>query len=103
MVSKKAQQLSIDEVKHIAKLAKLSLTSDEIKKLQKQLSQVLQSFTLLNKVKTDNVSKTSQVIDLKNILRADEPGLSLTVNQVLKNSQHQYKNYFVVPSVFKND
>ena len=64
--------LTEQQVRHVAKLARLSLTDDEVKKFSGQLSGVLEYVDILKEVDTDGVEITSQVTGLKNVLRKDE-------------------------------
>jgi len=66
-----------DEVRHIAKLAQLKLTEAEVKKFQRQLSEILTYVEQLKKVKTKNVEPTGQVTGLENIFRQDKQAASL--------------------------
>ena len=61
-----------EEVKHIALLARLGLTDEEIKKLSSELTGILSYVDLLNEVDTDNVEPTSQVTGLENVYFDDE-------------------------------
>lgn len=65
-------KLSKDEVKKIAKLARLELNEDEIKQYADQLSDVLEYVDKLKEVDTENVEITSQVTGLENVYRQDE-------------------------------
>jgi aspartyl-tRNA(Asn)/glutamyl-tRNA(Gln) amidotransferase subunit C len=64
----------IDEkqVKHIAKLSRLELTDDEVKKFSVQISDILEYAEMLKQVDTDGVEETSQVTGLKNVTQADK-------------------------------
>ncbi|MFC1655930.1 Asp-tRNA(Asn)/Glu-tRNA(Gln) amidotransferase subunit GatC [Patescibacteria group bacterium] len=64
--------ISEDEVKHIAKLARLTLTEKEIKTFSTQLSDVFEYVELLNSVDTEGVEETSQVTGLQNVTEKDE-------------------------------
>ncbi len=64
--------LSEDQVKHVAKLARIKLTDAEVKKFGKQLSAVLSYMDILNEVDTEKVAETSQVTGLKNVMEKDE-------------------------------
>lgn len=63
--------LSEDQVKHVAKLARIKLTDAEVKKFGKQLSAVLDYMDILNEVDTKKVTETSQVTGLKNVMEKD--------------------------------
>ncbi len=61
-----------DEVRHIAKLAKLKLDDQEVTKFTDQLGSILDFFGQLQEVDTENVEETSQVTGLRNVTRTDE-------------------------------
>lgn len=65
-------QLSYEQVKHIAHLARIELTEDEVKKFTTQLTDILNYVSKLEEVNTDNVEPTAQVTGLENIMREDE-------------------------------
>lgn len=64
--------LSDDQVRHVAKLARMQLSDEEIAKFSKQLSDVLDYMDILSQVDTDNVPETSQVTGLTNVMDEDE-------------------------------
>lgn len=64
--------LTEEEVRHVAKLARLDLSDEEIKKFATQLSSVLDYMEILKEVDTSEVAETSQVTGLKNVMRKDE-------------------------------
>lgn len=67
--------LSEEEVRHIAKLARIALSDEEVKKFQSQLSGVLDYVDILKEVDTTNVAETSQVTGLNNVMEKDEVGV----------------------------
>ncbi len=64
--------LSDDEVRHIAKLARLELSDAEVKKFSKELTSILQYIEVLNELDTENVEPTAQVTGLTNVFREDQ-------------------------------
>ncbi len=64
--------LNKDQVKHIAKLARLGLTEAEVEKFAPQLSSILEYVAVLEEVNTDKVEGTSQVTGLQSVTRKDE-------------------------------
>ena len=64
-------ELSQEQVRHIAKLARLGLSDDEVKKFSTQLTNILQYVEVLSEVDTSSVEATSQVTGLKNVMRPD--------------------------------
>lgn len=91
---KKNSKLTIDEVKKVARLAKLEIKSNEIEKFRAQLTEILKYFQILKKVKTDKVAPTSQVTGLVNISRADFTRTSLPVKEALSGSQSIHDGLF---------
>lgn len=92
-------KISQEEVRKIAKLADLKLTSGESKRFQKQLSDVLDYVAVLDELDTSKVKPTSQVTGLKNITRVDETEPSLSAEQALSNTKDKYNEYFRVSAV----
>jgi aspartyl-tRNA(Asn)/glutamyl-tRNA(Gln) amidotransferase subunit C len=64
--------IDIEQVKHIAELARMNFTAQELEKFQKDLSAILDYVDKLKEVDIEGVSPTSHSIDLKNITRIDE-------------------------------
>ena len=64
--------LTEEEVRHIAKLARLTLSDDEVKKFSKELSSILEYIDMLQELDTENVEPTAQVTGLENAYRKDE-------------------------------
>jgi len=94
-------KLSEEEVKHVAKLAKLNLTEQEIKKFQGQLSEVLNYIDILKKLDTKKIEPTNQVTGLENIFREDQTSLSLLSKEVLANAKEKNNDLFVIKAIFK--
>lgn len=66
-------KLTKDQVRHIAKLARLQLSEEEVEKFTTELTAILQYVEKLNEVNTDDVEPTAQATDLRNVLRSDAP------------------------------
>lgn len=99
--SKKKVQLTTEEVRHVADLAKLRLSEEDIAKFQKQLTDIVEFVGKLQEVDTNNVEPTSQVTGLENVLREDEVKPSLPQEKVLKNASRKHNGYFVVDAIFE--
>lgn len=100
MINKKAK-LTKEQVLHIAKLAKLTLSEKEIIKFQKQLSDILGYIEVLNELDTSKVKPTSQVTGLENVLREDKVGKCLTKKEALSNAKNKHEGYFKVKAIFE--
>lgn len=98
---KESAKLTINEVRHVAELAKLRLTDEDVTKFQKQLTDIVDFVGKLKKINTENVEPTSQVTGLENVFREDEVKPSLTQEEVLSNAKRKYNGYFVVDAIFE--
>ncbi len=101
MNDKNKKTLSEDEVKHIAKLANLSLSNEEVKKFQGQLSETLNFIQVLNELETDKTEPTCQVSGLSNIFRQDEIKTSITQAESLANAPSRSDGYFKVKAILE--
>lgn len=93
------------EVLHLAKLAKLELTEEEIPLFVDQLSPIVDYFKELNEVDTDKVIETSQTTGLTDVLRADTitPVNTLSQDKALSEAFETHNGYFVVPAILDKD
>jgi aspartyl-tRNA(Asn)/glutamyl-tRNA(Gln) amidotransferase subunit C len=101
MLKNKNLKLTVDEVKHVAELAKLELTPKELKKFQIQLSQVLDYVSQLSKVNTKEIEPTSQVTGLDNVFRDDHTRPSLTQKEILSGTKQVKNGFFKVKAIFE--
>jgi aspartyl-tRNA(Asn)/glutamyl-tRNA(Gln) amidotransferase subunit C len=92
--------ISREEVLHIAKLAKLKLTEEEVRLFQEQLGKLLEHFQKLSKVDTESVEPLRHTLSIENVLREDEPRKSLSPEEALKNAPKRQGGYFEVPGTF---
>lgn len=93
-------ELSHEEVRRIAELAKLHLTEHEVALYAGQLAHVLDAFQTLRQVDTEHIPPTASVLPLKNVLRADVPAAPLTPEQVTANAAHAMDHQFLVEDIF---
>ncbi len=91
--------LTREEVLHIAKLAKLHLSEDEIKTYQEQLGRILEYFKKLQELDTSHVEPMKHVLKVHNVFRADEPRPSVSAEEALKNAPKRRDDFFEVPKV----
>ena len=97
-------KLTTDEVKHIAKLSRLNLTEEEIKKFQGQLSKIVDYISQLSEVDTSALVPTSQTTGLENVFRLDEIKLSsLNQDEALSGTDKTYNGYFVVDAILDKE
>ena len=94
-------KLSLDEVEHIAELARLRLSEDEKARYREQLSEILDYAARLQAVDTSGISPTSSVLLARSVLRKDEPRPGLSLEEVLRNAPETEKGQFRVPPVLE--
>lgn len=94
-------KLTLVEVEHIANLARLDLTDEEKEQYRQQLSDILEHVARLQELDTAGIPPTSSVLPGALRLRADEPGHSLPVDEVLSNAPDKKKDQFRVPPVLE--
>lgn len=93
--------LTKDQVKHVAKLANLPLTSEEEEKYPEQLSKILEYVEKLNEVDTSKVDPTFNVSGQSNIQAKDEVGdCTLSQDEALSNAPQKKEEMFVTKGVF---
>lgn len=96
--------LTTGEVKHLADLARIKLSDEEVPQLQSDLSKILEYVDALKQVNTDGLPEIAQVTGIKNGLRADEPTQVSPEEReaILKNAPATEGDYFKVKEVFKS-
>jgi aspartyl-tRNA(Asn)/glutamyl-tRNA(Gln) amidotransferase subunit C len=90
--------LDRDQVLHVARLARLALTESEVDRMADELSNVLDHVDRIRELDLDGVPPTSHVIEVGNVLRADEPTPSLPRELVLEQAPEPVDGSFGVPS-----
>ena len=91
------------DVEHVAYLARLGLTGDELTRLEGQLNHILDQYEKLAELDTDDIPPTAQTIELANILRDDVAMPSLPPEAVLANAPERQGDFFVVPAILGGD
>jgi aspartyl-tRNA(Asn)/glutamyl-tRNA(Gln) amidotransferase subunit C len=91
--------LSRADVEHVAHLARLGLTEEELTRFEGQLNHILDQYAVLAGVDTDAIPPTAQTIELENILRDDAARPSLSVDEALANAPARDGDFVVVPAI----
>jgi len=81
--------LTKDEVRHIAELARLNLTDEEVEKFTKQFESIFEVLDTLQEVDTEGVEETAQVTGLKNVMRDDVLDCEYDREEMLRSSQRE--------------
>ena len=87
------------DIEHVARLARLELTADEMVKLREQLGAILEHAAKVGEVATADVPPTAYAIPRSNVLRPDEVRESLPVEDVLANAPEREDDRFKVPRI----
>ena len=95
-------KLSKEEVLHVAKLARIRLTKEEIEKYQVELKKLLNDVEKINDVKGYDDEMLIATWEENAKLREDKPGEMLNPKEVLENAPHHSGNYISVPVVINN-
>jgi len=90
-----------DTVKYVAHLARIELKTKEIEKLSGELKDILDFINKLNNADIHNISPTSHILPINNVLRDDQGQASLGCDEALKNAPSKEGNFFVVPKVIE--
>jgi len=94
-------KITREEVLHIAHLARVALTEEEITRMSEQLSNLLDHFEVLQKVDTEGVPPTAQSVTLQSVMRKDEVKPSLPAGDVLANAPRREGDCFRVRAVLE--
>ncbi len=93
--------LTLSDLKHLAKLASLSVPDEKLALLAPQLSEILNYVSQLQALDLKDIPQTAQVTGLVNVNQPDEVRPGLTQEQALSQTTHTKSGYFVVPGIFK--
>lgn len=94
-----SEQLTTEQVAHLASLARIALTPAEIEKLTGELGVIIDSVARVNEVASADVPATSHPIPLSNVFRADVPGETLTTEQALAGAPDHDGSRFRVSAI----
>jgi aspartyl-tRNA(Asn)/glutamyl-tRNA(Gln) amidotransferase subunit C len=95
------ERISLEQVRHVARLAQLELSTAEEQSLQAELSAILAYIDKLNQLETDNVEPTAQVGEAGTPMRADEVTNQPAPDDILRNAPARAANLFRVPRIIE--
>lgn len=95
------QTMSLEQVRHVAKLARLRLSESQLQQYQTQLSTVLEHIAKLQELDVDGVEPMAHPTDLTNRLDDDEPATPLPLEDVLRNAPAVQDRFVAVPKVLE--
>ncbi|HJN18905.1 MAG TPA: Asp-tRNA(Asn)/Glu-tRNA(Gln) amidotransferase subunit GatC [Armatimonadota bacterium] len=93
------EQVTKDDVAHVAVLAHLDLSEEEIARLQRELNRILEHFAELQQLDTDGVEPMSHAVPMVNVLREDEIKASLPIDEIVSNAPDGADEFFRVPRI----
>lgn len=91
--------ITIKDVEHVAKLARLELTEEEKELYTKQLGDVLKYVDQMNEVDTSSVKPMSHAVDFVNVMREDKVVYEHTKYELMANAPHEENGFFRVPKI----
>ena len=90
-----------DQIRRIARLARINLTPDELEQFSNQLSDILNYVDQLSELNTEDVEPTTHPLKISNVFRQDQIGQSLSNEQALANAPRTHGDFFAVPKVLE--
>ena len=80
------ERLTTEEVRHLALLARIGMTDDEVERMRDQMSHILENFDILKQVDTDGVEPTAHSVNVTSVMREDRSRESLSKEEVFANA-----------------
>ena len=93
--------ISREEVQHVARLARLHLTDDEVERMRQQLDAILAYIDKLRELAVDDVEPTAHAVPLVNVMRDDALQPSLSQDEALANAPDRAGQFFRVPRIIE--
>lgn len=90
-----------NDVRYIAKLAKLTFEDEEIGRFVNELNSILDYINKLNELDTSNVEPTSHVLDISNVTRSDTPEKKISHEEAIRNAPEEGYGHFKVPRIIE--
>jgi len=100
-VTDNSATLTRQDVEHVAHLARLALTEDEVETYRRQLSAILQHAAVLERLDIESIAPTASVLPLSNVMRDDDPQESLSQSEALANAPSTRNGYFQVKAILE--
>jgi len=94
-------KITLDEVEHVARLARLALTSEEKERMRSQLDAILAYIDKLHELDTSGVEPTSHAIPMANVMREDEVRPCFPGEEMLANAPERDGDFFRVPRIIE--
>ena len=95
--------ISIDDVRHVAKLARLHMTDPELARFTQQLGTILHYVNKISELDVTSVEPMAHALPIHNVLRDDVVGEPLPLEKVLQNAPERDGDFFAVPKIIGGD
>jgi aspartyl-tRNA(Asn)/glutamyl-tRNA(Gln) amidotransferase subunit C len=96
-----SERLTREEVRQIATLCHIGLTDEEVEQMRDELTKLLTEVRVVQSIDTTGVEPTGHAVDIDSVMRRDEPGPTMTVEEVLSNAPRREGNYIRVQAVLE--
>lgn len=91
--------ISIEELKHVAEVARLNLTEKELETFQKQIGDIINWFKQLGEIDTKDVKPSFHPLETVNVSREDKVEKCMTHDEAFSNTDHEEEGYFKAPRI----
>jgi len=102
MIEEDIMAIREEQAQHVAELAKLSFSEDELQQFTDQLGEIIDMVETLEEVDTTDVALTSNVNDEINVIRQDQPTNGTDRQELMKNAPESENGFIKVPSIIEN-
>ena len=93
------KNITIDEVKRIAKLSKLEISDSDLNYYAEEMDKIIDYFKILSEVDTSDISEMTHIADTKNITREDQPGKCIKNSELIDNCPDSFGQFIKVPKI----
>lgn len=94
-------KLTVEEIEHVANLARLDLTPEEKEKMIIDLAEIIDFADKLSEVDTEGIEPTAHILDMNNVFRKDEVRPSFDVEDIIRNAPESSENCIKVPKIME--
>jgi len=96
-------EVSLEDVRHVARLAKLALSDEELERVRRELNRIMDHFAELQQLDTAGIGDTSHAIPMTNVYRPDQTADSLPPEKVVQNAPDSVEGFFRVPGFMEDE
>lgn len=94
-------EISSDEVRHLALLCRVAMSDDDVELMCEQMSNILSNISILNEVDTEDFEPTGHSVDLVSVMRDDEVEQSTDIEDILANAPTREGDFIRVRAVLE--